>query len=77
MEIYNIKKIVAVFLKVNPESIEDDTVIDNSAIQGSILIHRMISRINNLYDIQIDDHSNLKTFLDLINLVKTKINKWA
>ena len=68
MEINNIKKIVSVFLRTNPESIEDDTIIDNTVIQGSILIHRMISRINDLYDIEIDDYSNLKTFLTNLSI---------
>ena len=36
-----VKEIVASFLKINYKKIDVDTLIDNSAIPGSILIHRI------------------------------------
>jgi len=75
MEINDIKKIVSIFLKINPDLINDDTIIDKTAIQGSILFHRMISRINNLYNTDISDTSDVKTFNDLTNLIKYKIGE--
>tara|TARA_Y100001970_G_scaffold261823_1_gene345326 strand:- start:318 stop:542 length:225 start_codon:yes stop_codon:yes gene_type:complete len=67
-----LKKIVSTFIKCSPDSIEVDTIIDNSVIQGSILFHRMISRINTYYGIEIEDYTNIKTYSDLLKEVRGK-----
>ena len=48
-----LKKIVSVFIKKTPTVIQNNTVIDNSVIQGSVLFHRMISRINDFYKFEL------------------------
>tara|TARA_B100000424_G_scaffold119250_1_gene90027 strand:- start:940 stop:1164 length:225 start_codon:yes stop_codon:yes gene_type:complete len=67
-----LKKIVSTFIKCSTDSIEADTIIDNSVIQGSILFHRMISRINKYYGIEIEDYTNIKTYSDLLKEVRGK-----
>tara|TARA_Y100001958_G_C20699882_1_gene206464 strand:- start:108 stop:329 length:222 start_codon:yes stop_codon:yes gene_type:complete len=68
-----LKKIVSVFLKIDPSEIEDSTIIDNSVIQGSVLFHRMISRINDYYNIELESYEKLKTFSDLKEELHSKI----
>ncbi len=68
-----LKKIVSVFLKIDPSEIEDSTIIDNSVIQGSVLFHRMISRINDYYNIELESYEKLKTFSDLKEELFSKI----
>tara|TARA_B110000438_G_C15347573_1_gene450651 strand:- start:171 stop:401 length:231 start_codon:yes stop_codon:yes gene_type:complete len=70
-----LKKIVSVFLKNDPQEINDNTVIDNSAIRGSVLFHRMISRINDYYDVELEHYEKIKTFSDLSNELDSKIQK--
>jgi len=74
MDVNNLKKIVSIFLRTNPNKIDDNTIIDNSVIQGSVLFHRMISRINAFYNVEIDNYSEIKTFSDLVESVESKIN---
>ena len=62
-----LKSVLAKFLKINKDQINEDTVIDSSVVQGSVLFHRMISRVNDLYDIEILNYSSLKTYKDLIS----------
>lgn len=62
-----LKSILAKFLKINKDQINDGTAIDSSVIQGSVLFHRMISRINDLYNIEILNYSLIKTYKDLIS----------
>jgi hypothetical protein len=62
-----LKTVLAKFLKINKDQINEDTVIDSSVVQGSVLFHRMISRINDLYDIEILNYSSIKTYKDLIS----------
>ena len=62
-----LKTIIAKFLKIDRDEINNDTIIDSSVVQGSILFHRMISRINGLYNIEIINYSSLKTYKDLIS----------
>ena len=59
-----IKKILSTFLKTDANNIIDSTIIDSSALQGSILIHRFYSVLKK-EGIVIDDYSNIKTFGDL------------
>ena len=62
-----LKSVLAKFLKINKDQIHDGTVIDSSVVQGSVLFHRMISRVNDLYDIEILNYSSIKTYKDLIS----------
>jgi hypothetical protein len=62
-----LKSVLAKFLKINKDQINDDTVIDSSVVKGSVLFHRMISRVNDLYNIEIVNYSSLKTYKDLIS----------
>ena len=68
-----IKKIVSVFIKKSPESIDSNTIIDSSVIQGSVLFHRMISRVNDFCKIEIDDYNKIKNFKDLLEVIKNKL----
>jgi len=72
-EIIIIKEIVSKFLRTNVADINDDTLIDSSVMQGSVLFHRMISRINQIYSIEIDNYANIKTLRDLIKSINSKI----
>ena len=59
-----IKEIIATFLKANIKDIDSNTRIDNKAIQGSVLIHRMYSELKkNGYEI--NNPADIKTFGDL------------
>ena len=59
-----IKEIVATFLKANIQDIDSNTRIDNKAIQGSILMHRMYSELKkNGYEV--NNPADIKTFGDL------------
>lgn len=40
------KEIIATFLKVDPSQIDDNTLMDGSAIPGSVLLHRMFSKLS-------------------------------
>tara|TARA_B100000401_G_C52619215_1_gene630500 strand:+ start:415 stop:636 length:222 start_codon:yes stop_codon:yes gene_type:complete len=64
---HELKTILSKFLKINKNQINDDTLIDSSVVQGSVLFHRMISRVNDLYNIEILNYSSLKTYKDLIS----------
>ena len=68
-----IKEVVSKFLRTNVVDINDDTLIDSSVMQGSVLFHRMISRINQIYSIEIDNYANIKTLRDLIKSINSKI----
>ena len=62
-----LKSILAKFLKITESEINNDTIIDSSVVRGSVLFHRMISRVNNLYNIEIINYSSIKTYKDLIS----------
>ena len=66
-----VKKIVSVFLKTQPDKIMNDTMIDTS-IQGSVLFHRMIARINDSLNIEIENYDKIHTFQDLLDQIKLK-----
>jgi len=59
------KEIIATFLKVDPTEINENTLIDNSAIPGSVLIHRMYSTLSS-EGYHIVDQSNIKTYGDFL-----------
>lgn len=61
-----IKKIIAVFLKVDPDSINSGTVIDRSAIKGSIMIHRMYAALSRDLNLTVKDYNKIRTLGDLL-----------
>lgn len=65
-----IKEIVASFLKIDKNSINNSTTIDRSVIKGSIMIHRMYAAISRELNWDIKWYDRLKTFGDL----KERIN---
>ena len=50
----------------------NDTMIDTSVIQGSVLFHRMIARINDSLNIEIENYDKIHTFQDLLDQIKLK-----
>jgi phosphopantetheine--protein transferase-like protein len=58
------KKIVATFLKEKEENINESTIIDKTAIQGSVLIHRMYSELRS-NGLEINNINDIVTFGDL------------
>jgi len=60
-----IKKIISVFLKTQPNLINENTIIDRTVIQGSILIHRMYAEIEKS-GYKIHDYSKIHTFGDIL-----------
>lgn len=75
IDLENLKNIVATFLKVNPSEVNEDTIIDRSAIKGSVLIHRLYSRLSSEgYQVH-GEIWLIKTFGDLIRVLNgSKIN---
>ena len=69
-----LKSVLAKFLKLEIDQITDDTIIDSSVVQGSVLFHRMISRVNDLYNIEIINYTSLKTYKDLISEINLLTN---
>ncbi len=63
-----IKTIIAAFIKKQPEEIGNDTVIDRTAVKGSILIHRMYAEIARS-GITIEKYADIRTYGDLINKI--------
>tara|TARA_B100001250_G_C19288761_1_gene566545 strand:+ start:297 stop:521 length:225 start_codon:yes stop_codon:yes gene_type:complete len=64
-----LKKIISKFLKISPDQINDHTILDNSVLQGSILFHRMISRINDYFQIEIKDYHKIKNYSNLVSAI--------
>jgi len=64
-----LKNIISKFVKLPPESIIEETIIDSSVLKGSVLFHRMISRVNDLYDIQIENYNQINSYKDLVKLI--------
>ena len=63
----DLNAIISKFLKIPESEINEQTIIDSSAVKGSVLFHRMISRINDLFDIEINNYSQIKTYKNLID----------
>lgn len=63
-----IKNIISVFLKTQPELINENTIIDKTAIQGSILIHRMYAEIEKI-GYKIDNYNKIHTLGDIIKKI--------
>ena len=66
--------IISKFLKIPKSEINNQTIIDSSAVKGSVLFHRMISRINELFDVEIINYSKIKTYKDLIGEINSLKN---
>ena len=66
--------IISKFLKIPKNEINNQTIIDSSAVRGSVLFHRMISRINDLFDVEIINYSNIKTYKDVIDEINSLKN---
>lgn len=67
----DLKKIIAVFIKDDPESISDNTLINSKVIPGSILLHRMYAAINKAgYNVK--NYSNINTYGELIASIDGK-----
>tara|TARA_B100000401_G_C52360185_1_gene509947 strand:+ start:61 stop:288 length:228 start_codon:yes stop_codon:yes gene_type:complete len=65
-----LKMIVSKFIKISPENISNDTIIDSTVLQGSVLFHRMISRVNNLYNKELGNYTSIATFGDLLKEIE-------
>jgi hypothetical protein len=66
----DVKVIVAKFLRINSDSINDETIVDSSVLKGSVLFHRMISRINDICNVEIKDYSSIRTYSNIIEAIK-------
>jgi phosphopantetheine--protein transferase-like protein len=60
-----IKGIVSVFIKLPAEQIGAGTPIDRTALQSSILLHRMYARLAE-EGIRVENYANIKVFGDLL-----------
>ncbi len=60
-----IKGIVSVFIKLPPEQIGAGTPIDRSALQSSILLHRMYAKLAE-EGVRVENYANIKVFGDLL-----------
>lgn len=60
----NIRKIVSQFIKVSPDQITDNTMIDRGAVGSSVIFHRMFSKLAEA-GMVIQDYHSIKTFGDL------------
>ncbi|MHA4808324.1 holo-ACP synthase [Flavitalea flava] len=60
-----IKEIISVFIKIPPQQIDGDTVIDRSALQSSILLHRMYARLAES-GVTVENYTLIRNFGDLI-----------
>ena len=65
--VQQLKTIVSSFLKVGVDIINENTLIDNSAIKGSIMIHRMYAIISRELKKEINGYNNrIRTFGQLL-----------
>ena len=60
-----IKPIIAEFLKVDQSTIVGNTIIDRSAVKGSILVHRMYGAIANA-GVVVTDYTAIRTYGQLL-----------
>lgn len=61
----DLKKIISVFIKQPIDKINENTIIDKSVIQGSIMIHRMYSKISEI-GFPVSDYSEIITYGQLL-----------
>lgn len=62
----DLKKIIGTFIKRDVKEIHNGTVIDNTAIPGSIMIHRMYAIINKA-GFNIKNYTGINSYGDLLN----------
>ena len=60
-----IKGIISVFIKLPADQIGAGTPIDRSALQSSILLHRMYARLAE-EGVRVENYVNIKVFGDLL-----------
>ena len=68
-KILEIKKTISLFLNTEVQNINDNTLIDNSVIQGSVKIHMMYADLADK-GIKIENYSSIKTFGNLLEILK-------
>lgn len=68
-----IRIVIADFLKISPEGINEHTAIDRSAISNSILIHRMYARLAK-EGFVVKNRSQIKTYGQLLTELNLKEN---
>ncbi len=66
-----LKEIIATFIKVDPNDITNETIIDRSVIPGSVLIHRMYSTLAK-EGFVIKNTEGIRTFADLLDRLNQK-----
>ncbi len=72
-EYTDIKNIISAFIKKTAEQITENTVIDKTVVQGSILIHRMYAEIADI-GYSIDNYNDIKTYADLLQKINPENN---
>lgn len=72
----NIKTIIADFLNISVDQINENTVIDKQSLRGSIMVNRLFSILKS-EGLEIDDYSKFQTFGDLKNFIKNPDNTSA
>jgi len=60
-----IKNIISTFIKIPVDNISENTIIDKTVVQGSILIHRMYAEIADI-GYNIENYNNIRSFADLL-----------
>ncbi len=68
----NIKKIISKFINKDILEITDETIIDKSVINGSILVHRLYSELNKI-GVEVHDYKTIRTFGDLLSRINAPI----
>jgi phosphopantetheine--protein transferase-like protein len=61
----NIKEIISKFIKLEPNEINESTIIDKSAVNSSILIHRLYAELSKI-GVEISNPKSIRTFGDLL-----------
>ncbi|MFM9840742.1 MAG: holo-ACP synthase [Cyclobacteriaceae bacterium] len=69
-----IKPIIAEFLKVDQSTIVGSTIIDRSAVKGSILVHRMYGAMANA-GVVVTDYTAIKTYGQLLQRLNPTNNE--
>jgi len=72
-EYIDIKNIISAFIKKPAEQIAENTIIDKTVVQGSILIHRMYAEIADIGYV-IDNYNEVKTFHELLQKLNNENN---
>jgi len=65
MNTHRIKEVISTFLKMDVNDINISTKIDNKAIRGSVLLHRMYSELNS-NGFKVENYNGIRTVGELI-----------